>query len=122
MSTEGHLIISEHVHTVLIMHTQYLFKVSTTKDALVVEFVPSSECREFGTREFGKGVKIEAVYRQNYQVGGHTHNNESQEARQPSRVGGDILHFAFGLMSLGACHLPSRVDVVFEGENRLTRT
>jgi hypothetical protein len=87
MSKEEHLIRSERAHTILIMHTQYLRIVSAAENALIVELIPPSECREFGARKLGKGVKIKAIDGQSYEVGGYTDSNESQGARQPGRVG-----------------------------------
>ena len=54
---------------------------------LIVELVPPSECREFGARKLGKGVKVKAIDGQSYEVGGYTDSNESQGGEQARRRG-----------------------------------
>lgn len=49
--------------TILIMHSQYFFKISAAKNALVVELVPSGKCGKLGARKLGKRVKVEAINR-----------------------------------------------------------
>jgi hypothetical protein len=63
MNKQEHLNRSELKYTILIVHSQYLSIISTAENTLIVELIPSSECRELGARKLGKGMKVEAIDR-----------------------------------------------------------